>query len=163
MIEMGTVAPANTENEAEPLVGAMVKLSVVFAVTVKLTVVGIKVLPVVAETVMGTFETSAIFAAVVMVKATVCEWTPSRVTLVGLKLQTAPDGRPAVQPPRGVDAGLKLTVWLNPLSGVTVIVEVAGCPAATLRVNGSGASVNGTATLTAAGADTDALSDASPW
>ena len=87
---------------------AIVKLSVV-AVSVRLMVVGIEVLPVVPVTVMACVP-SAMFAEVAIVKVTFCEWTPSRMMLAGLKLQFAPEGRPAVQPPIGVLVGLKLTV-----------------------------------------------------
>ncbi len=45
---------------------------------------------------------------------------PFGVTLVGLKVQVASDGSPEGQ--------LKVTAWLKPACGVTVIVDVPLCP-----------------------------------
>jgi hypothetical protein len=78
------------------------------------------------------------FAAVVIVRVTVDAVVPFSETLVGLKLQTAPAGRPAVQPPAGEVVGLKLTVPVKPATGVIVIVVVAVCPAGTLSEGGTG-------------------------
>jgi hypothetical protein len=52
---------------------------------------------------------------------------PPVVTVVGLKLQVAPVGRPEQ---------LKLTVPVKPVPGVTVIVLVPLCPAITLMLVG---------------------------
>jgi hypothetical protein len=46
---------------------------------------------------------------------------------------------------------VKFTVPVNPLDGVIVITEVAGCPAGTLRVDGEADILNGTVILTIAG------------
>jgi hypothetical protein len=72
---------------------------------------------------------------------------PSIVTLVGVKLQSAPAGTPAVHP-----AGEpKLIVPVNPLAGVTVTVCVAICPAGTLRLVGVADIEYGATTVTTAG------------
>jgi len=46
---------------------------------------------------------------------------------------------------------VKFTLPVKPPTGVTVIVDVAVCPAGTLRAAGLGDNVNGTVTLTTAG------------
>jgi hypothetical protein len=61
---------------------------------------------------------------------------PSSVTLVGLKVQSAPAGRPAVQLPGLVPVlelkeFAKLMVCVEPFTGVKVNVVDVGCPAAT--------------------------------
>jgi len=69
-------------------------------------------------------------AAVEMVKVTVWEFVPSSVTLAGLKLQSAPAGRPAEQL-----CGFELVefakfmVWVEPFTGAMVRVTKADCPA----------------------------------
>jgi hypothetical protein len=102
-------------------------------------------------------EGSAIFAEVAIVIVTFCEWTPSRVTLEGLKVHDAPEGNPAVQPPAGETPELKFTAPLKLFTGVTVITEVAGCPAATVRVAGLRDKVKGTVTVMPSGTDVEAL------
>jgi hypothetical protein len=68
------------------------------------------------------------FAAVVIVSVTVegDVGTPLRVTLVGLKLQSAPVGKPNVQLPK-LDAVelVKVTVPVAPVAGVIVNMDVA--------------------------------------
>jgi hypothetical protein len=105
-------------------------------------------------------------AAVVIVTVTVLVsvWTPSSVTLPGLKLQSAPAGRFAVQLP-GLEAVelVKLTVPVKPVAGAMVIVETAVCPAGTLAgLSALADMVNGTVTVTVVGAEVEALTDASP-
>lgn len=130
-------------------------------VTVRFTVAGITVLPVVAETVIGTPVASVIFAVVVIARVTF--WGPlARLTEGGLNVQVAPVGKPAVQPPAGVDPELKFTVWLKPPSGVTVITVLAGCPAGTLSVVGLADNENGMVTVTVVTAELDPLMVASP-
>ena len=112
------------------------------AVTVKLAVVVSLLVLLEPVTVMACApEGSAIFAAVVMLSTTLMVWAgiPSSVTLVGLKLQSAPAGRLAVQLP-GFDAVelVKFTVPVKPLAGVIVIVWVAVCPAGRLKLVGLG-------------------------
>jgi hypothetical protein len=69
-------------------------------------------------------------AAVVMVKVTGTESVPSSVTLAGLKLQSAPAGRPAVQLPGAeLVEFVKLMVAVEPFTGVMVRTAVAVCPA----------------------------------
>jgi type II secretory pathway component PulM len=70
-------------------------------------------------------------AAVVMVRVTVLELVPSRVTLVGLKVQRAPAGNPAVQLPWPEPEFVKLIVWVEPFTGEMVKVADADCPAVT--------------------------------
>jgi hypothetical protein len=74
-----------------------------------------------------------------------------------LKLQAAPGETPAVQPPGGLLVALKLTAPVNPFSGVTVIVEIADCPALTVKVDGLADIENGAATFTATEPDDVAL------
>src|SRR5580698_11605332 len=75
-------------------------------------------------------EGTVMFAAVVTVKVTVCEAEPFSVTLAGLKLQSAPAGKPAVQLPGApVAEFVKLMVWVEPLTGAMVRTAVADCPA----------------------------------
>jgi hypothetical protein len=136
------------------------------AVTVRFTVVLTVVVPLVPETVMACApEGNVIFAAVVMVRTTGMVWRglPSSVTLAGLKLQSAPAGRFAVQLP-GFDAVefVKFTVPVKPLVGAMVIVEVAVWPAGTLRVAGLGVMLNGAVTVTVAAAEVAALLEPSP-
>jgi hypothetical protein len=72
----------------------------------------------------------AMLAAVVMVKVTGTESVPSSVTLAGLKLQSAPAGRPAVQLPGAeLVEFVKLMVAVEPFTGVMVRTAVAVCPA----------------------------------
>jgi len=101
-----------------------------------------------------------------MVRVTVMVWvaTPSSVTLAGLKLQSAPAGRPAVQlpPPEAVEL-VKLTVPVKPVVGVRVMTDVAVCPAGTLRAVGLAFIVNGIVTFTTAGVgETELVCDVSP-
>ena len=128
------VAPTGTANVA-PLVEARVKLSVV-AVTVKLTAAVCDAPPAplaVPVTVMA-FEPNAMSGNVVMTRVTVCECMPSSVMLVGLKVQRAPVGKPAVQLP-GLEPVLeliefvKLIVCVEPFTGASVNVADADCPA----------------------------------
>ena len=151
-----------------PFVDASVKLSVV-AVTVRLTFAVCDVPPVplaVPLTVMVS-KPDAMFAAVVTVKVTVFEFMPSSVTLVGLKLQRAPAGRPAVQLPLLLPVLelvelVKLMVCVEPFTGARVNVTEAGCPAETepgtklpgVRVK--------SLTVTTAGEDVESLFAASP-
>jgi hypothetical protein len=159
VIGIEAVAPAITGTVAA--VVAMAKVWVV-GVSVRLMVVGITVAPVVALTVIACVP-KAMFADVAIVKVTFCEWTPSRITLAGLKLQVAPGETPAVQPPIGVLVELKLTAWLNPLTGATAITVVAGCPAETLSVVRLGVKVKGTVTVIGVAADIELGSlEASP-
>ena len=70
------------------------------------------------------------FATVVTVKVTVWGAKPSSITLLGVKLQSAPAGNPAVQLPGApVTEFVKLIVWVEPFSGATVRTAVADCPA----------------------------------
>src|SRR5271166_2187455 len=72
----------------------------------------------------------AMLAVVAMVRVTVWEFVPSSVTLPGLKLQSAPAGRPAEQL-CGFELVefVKLIVWVEPFTGATVRVTEADCPA----------------------------------
>jgi hypothetical protein len=122
-----------------PLVDPIVNFSCV-AVTVRLTGVVCDVFPLplgVPVMVMVCAPAgSAILATVVIVSCTVTGVEPLSVTLVGLKLQSAPAGRPAVQLP-GVelvgepDEFVKLMVSLRPCTKVRVKVAMADCPADT--------------------------------
>jgi hypothetical protein len=94
------------------------KLMVV-AVTCKLVLVGLDVSPEVPMTVIDAVP-PAILGAVWIVN---CVVPLALLTVVGLKVQVAPVGRPEQ---------LKLTVPLNPFWGDTVIVEVALSPAGML-------------------------------
>jgi len=107
--------------------------------------------------------------AVDTVSVTVCELTPLSVTLVGLNVQRAPAGRPAVQlpgvvPVEEVAEFVKLTVSVDPFTGAMVNVAVADCPAETEP----GARLLATesvksATVTEAGVgDVEGLSEVSP-
>jgi hypothetical protein len=67
---------------------------------------------------------------------TVFELTPSSVTLVGLKVQSAPAGKPAVQLPGVVPVEelaefVKLIVSVEPFWGAMVRTATADCPAGT--------------------------------
>jgi hypothetical protein len=105
------------------------KVSVV-AVTVRFTVAVWDVPPVplgVPVTVMVcTPEGTVMLAAVEIVKVTVWEFVPSSVTLPGLKLQSAPAGRPAEQL-CGFELVefVKLMVWVEPFTGAMVNVTEA--------------------------------------
>ena len=79
------------------------------------------------------------------------------MTLEGLKVHDAPEGNPAVQPPAGETPELKFTAPLKLFTGVTVITEVAACPAATVRVAGLRNNVKGTVTVMSAGTYAEAL------
>jgi len=59
------------------------------------------------------------FAVVAMVKVTVWELVPSSVTLVGLKPQLEPPGRPVQL------LEVKLIVWVDPFTGEMVKVTEA--------------------------------------
>ena len=118
------LTPAATGPKVAAVV-VSVKLSVV-AVTVRLTVVVTAVLPLVPVTVIACApEGSAMLGAVVMVRVTglVSAGTPSSVTLPGLKLQSAPAGRFAVQLP-GLEAVefVKVTEPVKPLVGLMFMV-----------------------------------------
>jgi hypothetical protein len=76
---------------------------------------------------------TVIFARVVMVMATVTGVVPSKVTLIGLKVQVAPEGNPAQL------LGLTLTTAaVDP--GIAAIISVIGgeveCPAAIETADG---------------------------
>ena len=105
------------------------------------------------------------FAAVPIVRPTDTEDVPFSVTLAGLKLQSAPVGRPAQLPPLETVEFVKLTVPVKPPAGVMVIAEVVAgpvCPADTVRLAGTAEIVNGVVTVIAAAADTEPPWDASP-
>jgi len=105
------------------------------------------------------------FAAVATVRPTDTEEVPFSVTLAGLKLQSAPAGRPEQLPPLETVELVKFTVPVKPPAGVMVIAEVAGgpvCPAETVRLAGAAEIVNGVVTVITAAADTEPLWDASP-
>ena len=161
---IGAVPPTVTGKVAAVVVRAKDWLVVV---TVMLTVAVTADAPLVPVTVIACApEGSAMLAAVVIVRATgiVCAGLPSSVTLPGLKLQSAPAGRFAVQLP-GLDAVefVKFTVPVKPLVGVMVTVDVAVCPAGTLAgLSALADMVNGTVTVTVVGAEVEALTDASP-
>jgi hypothetical protein len=63
------------------------------------------------------------FAALLMVRISICECVPSSVTLVGLKLQAVPAGKPVQL------LEVKLTVCVELFTGATVRVTEADCPA----------------------------------
>jgi hypothetical protein len=132
------------------------------AFTVRFTVVFTATVPLVPVTVMAWApEGNVMFAPVVMVKTTLMVWAgiPSSVTLVGLNVQVAPAGTPAVHPAEAP----KLTVPVNPAVGVTVIVCVAVCPAGTVRLIGLADMEYGAITVTTAGeTDVDTLLYPSP-
>jgi len=152
-IETEAVPPGET-GKVRPLVEAMEKVSVVL-VTMRLTVAEPDALPLVPVTVMFCApEGSAIFGAVVTVKITVDALVPFKLTLPGLKEQSAPAGKPGLQLPTADEVEfVKLTAPVKPAAGVIVMVEVAVCPAEILKVAGLADIVNGTVTLTTAGTD----------
>lgn len=123
-IEIEAVPPGDT-GKVRPLVEAIENVSVV-AVTVRLTLV---------ETfagLMGVMVTVCALAGTVMVgrveivSIVVGEFVPVKFTLVGLKLQLAPVGRPVQL------LGLKLiTAGVEPLMGAIVKTVEADAPAAT--------------------------------
>lgn len=161
------VPPTGTA-KVTPFVEESVKLSVV-AVTVRFTVALCDVPPVplaVPVTVM-VCAPSAILAAVETVRVTVLEFTPSSVTLVGLNVQRAPAGKPAVQLP-GLEPVLelvefvKLMVWVEPFTGEMVKVAAANCPAEMEPGDRVLAEMVKSLTVTTAGEDVEALSAASP-
>src|SRR5580693_3295505 len=161
---IGAVPPTVTGKVAAVVVRAKDWLVVV---TVRLTVAVTADAPLVPVTVIACApEGSAMLAAVVIVTVTVLVsvWTPSSVTLPGLKLQRAPAGRLAVQLP-GLEAVelVKLTVPVKTVAGAMVIVESAVCPAGALAgLSALADMVNGTVTVTVVGAEVEALTDASP-
>ena len=115
----------------------MVKLSVV-GVTVALTFAVCDVPP----TALGVPVTvmlcapRAMLGAVDTVSVTFCELAPLSVTLVGLNVQSAPAGKPAVQlpgivPVEEVVEFVKLMVSVEPFTGAMVNLAVADCPAET--------------------------------
>jgi hypothetical protein len=162
VIPTGTLEPTPTEKVVGPVVDERLKVSVVL-VTVRLTVAVCDVPPAplgVAVTVMVGVTGVVMLAAVVMVKVTFWECMPSSVTLVGLKLQVTPAVRPAVHPLGGEVVALKLTVWVEPLTGAMVKVATADCPAAMdAGANAPATKVKSDVTLTtAAGRDEEALS-----
>lgn len=158
--------PPTDTGKVAPFVEARVKLWLV-AVTVRLTLAVLVAVPLVPVTVTDCAAGgNAMLAAVAIVSITVDgeAGLPLRGTLVGLKLQSAPAGRPLVQLP-GVEAVelVKLTVPLKPLMGVMVIVDVVICPAGMLAgVKALADMVKGTVTVIAVGADIEALWAASP-
>ena len=151
--------PPTATGKVAPLVGARVNVSVV-AVTVRLTVVETDAPPPVPVTVMGcTPDGTAMLAGVVMVRLTNAGDAPLSVKLDGLKLQSAPAGRPAVQLP-GLEAVelVKFTVPVKPPAGVMVMADVVAgpvCPAETLRLDGLADRENGAVTVTAVGEDVE--------
>jgi len=156
------VPPTGTE-KVTPFVDERVKLSVV-AVTVRFTVALCDAPPVpldVPVTVM-VCEPSAMLGAVVMARVTVLELVPSRVTLVGLKVQRAPAGNPAVQLPWVEPEFVKLIVCVEPFTGEMVNVATADCPAVTELGESVLAERVKSLTVTNAGEDVEALSTASP-
>jgi hypothetical protein len=164
VILTGAVPPAVTGKVAAVVVRAKDWLVVV---TLRLIPAVIAVVPLVPVTVIASGpEANAMLADVVMVRATDigCAGFPSRVTLPGLKLQSAPAGKPAVQLP-GLEAVefVKFTVPVKPLVGVMFMLDVAVCPAGTLAgLRAVAVMVNGTVTVTVVGAEVEALTDASP-
>ena len=159
-----SVPPAVTGKVAAVVVSAKDWLVVV---TVRLTVAVTADVPLVPVTVIACApEGNAMLATVVMARVTgiVCAGLPSSVTLPGLKLQSAPAGRPALQLP-GLEAVelVKFTVPVKPLLGVMVTVETDVCPAGMLDgLSAPADMVNGTVTVTVVGAEVEALTDASP-
>jgi len=105
------------------------------------------------------------FGAVAMVRPTGTEAVPFSVTLAGLKLQSAPAGRPEQLPPLETVELVKFTVPVKPPAGTMVIAEVAGgpvCPAETVRLAGTAEIVNGVVTVTTTAVDVEPLWEASP-
>ncbi len=158
------VPPTGTA-KVTPFVDERVKLSVV-VVTVRFTVALCDVPPAplaVPVTVM-VCEPNAMLAAVVMVRVTVLEFMPSSVTLVGLKEQRAPTGKPAVQldPVLELTELVKLMVWVEPFTGVKVNVAEVDCPAEMeLGIRLPATSVK-SLTVTTAGEEVESLLAASP-
>ena len=152
--EMLTVAvPPIATGNVMPVVELIMNAWLV-AVTVRFTVVFTVTVPLVPETVMvWALGGNVMLAAVATVRTTLMVWAgmPSSVTLVGLKLQSAPAGTPAVQPP----GAPKFTVPVNPVVGVTVIVCVAVCPAGTVRLIGLADMEYGAVMVTVAGDDVE--------
>ena len=105
----------------------------------------------------------AMLAEVVMVIVTFWDLVPSSVTLAGLKLQSAPAGRFAVQlPAEELVELVKLTVWVEPFTGAMVKVTEADCPAGTEVGDTDPAPSVKSLTVTTEGTDVEGLSDASP-
>ena len=158
----GAVPPTVTGKVAAVVVSAKDWLVVV---TVRLTVAVTAELPLVPVTVIACApEGNAMLAKVVIVSVACWEPLPLSVTLPGLKLQSAPAGRPALQLP-GLEAVefVKLTVPVKPLLGVMVTVEIDVCPAGMLAgLSALADMVNGTVTVTVVGAEVEGLTDASP-
>jgi len=102
-------------------------------------------------------------ALVVIVRVTACDAVPLSVTLVGLKLQSAPAGRPAEQLP-GLELVelVKLMVCVEPFTGEMVTVTDADCPAGTELGEVDPAARAKSLTVTTEVADVEALCDASP-
>jgi len=161
------VPPTGTANVA-PLVDARVKLSVV-AVTIRLTlaVCDVPPVPLAVPVRVMEFAPSTMLGAVVTVSVTVLELTPSSVTPVGLKVQRAPAGKPAVQLPLlepvfELVEFVKLTVCVEPFTGVRVNVADADCPAETELGDRVLAEMVKSLTVTDAGEDLEKLLTASP-
>lgn len=96
------------------------------------------------------------FAAVVIVNITVAVEVPLSVTLGWLKLQSAPAGKPDAQlPPLETVELVKLTVPVKEPTEARVMVAVAVCPAAMLRVEGVAVIVKGALTFTVTAGDVD--------
>jgi hypothetical protein len=97
--------------------------------------------------------------AVVMVKMVVSASVPSSgPTLVGLKLQLVPAGKPEQL------AAVKLMVWVEPFTGVMVRIAEADCPAGTdAGVNVPATKVkSGEVTVTVVAVEVEAFSEPSP-
>jgi hypothetical protein len=150
--------PTGTAKVA-PFVDERVKLSVV-AVTVRFTdaVCDVPPAPLGVPVTVTAFEPNAMLGAVVMSRVTVLEFMPSSVTLVGLKVQRAPVGKPAVQLP-GLEPVfepvefVKLMVCVEPFTGAKVRMDEEDCPAE-MEVGVKAAEVrvkSGGITVTAAG------------
>jgi hypothetical protein len=156
------VDPTGT-GKVTPLPEVSVKVSVL-GVTVRLTGAVADAVPLVPVTVMPCAPAGmAIFAAVEIVITTVAALEPFNVTLFGLKLHSAPAGRPEEQLPGNDEVEfVKVTVPVNPAVGVTVIVAAVEFPAATLMLVGAADRVNGTATFIAIAGDTAGLCAVSP-
>jgi len=107
------------------------------------------------------------FGAVVITNVTVLDCMPSSVTLVGLKVQRAPTGKPAVQLP-GLDPVLELTefvkliVCVEPFTGVRVNIAEVDCPAEMELGIGLPATSVKSLTVTTAGEEVESLLVASP-
>jgi hypothetical protein len=110
-------------------------------------------------------EGSAMFAVVLMVRVTFWEALPLSVTLCGLKLHSAPGGRPAGQLPGAeLVEFVKLIVCVELFTGAMVKVTADDCPAgmdagdAALAVRVK----SGFVTVIIVAAEVAELSDASP-